>query len=62
MPLLNGCALDNTNTDLSSHVPCVYRETLLGFPKPSKKILMAVLLEQYTENNTRGDTMHMSSR
>ena len=30
-PLVDACTLDITTTDLSSHVPCVYRETLLGF-------------------------------
>ena len=26
-PLSNGCALDRTSMDFSSHVPCVYRDT-----------------------------------
>ena len=29
-PLSDGCAWENTNMDLSSHVPWVYWETLLG--------------------------------
>ena len=40
---MNGYALDITTTDLSSHVPCVYRETLLGILKPSELSFWPVL-------------------
>ena len=35
---MDGCALDITTMDLNSHVPCIYREDLLGFLRPSEKI------------------------
>ena len=55
MPLVYGYALDNTTTDLSSHVPCVYRETPLGYLIYLRKSLWPSFLEPYTENNIRGD-------
>ena len=54
-PLVNGCALDNTTTDLSSHVPCVYRETPLGYLIYLRKSLWPSFLEPYTENIIWGD-------
>ena len=52
---MNGCALDNTTTDLSSHVPCVYQETPLGYPDHLIKKLWSSCVDQYTENNIQGD-------
>ena len=52
---MNGCALDNTTTDLISHVPCVYQETPLGYPVHMRKTLWPYCLEKYTENNIQGD-------
>ena len=40
---MNGCALENTTTDLSSHVPSVYQENLLGILKPSELAFWPVL-------------------
>ena len=54
-PLVNGCALDSTTTDLSSHVSCVYRETLLGFLIQLRKTLWPSSLEKYIKKSTRGD-------
>ena len=51
---MNGCALD-INTDLSSHVPCVYRETPLGYPIYLRKSLWSSCVEKYIENNIWGD-------
>ena len=52
---MNSCALDNTTTDLSSHVPCVYRETPLGYPDHLRKSIWPSYVEQYTENNIQRD-------
>ena len=52
---MNGCALDITTTDLSSHVPCVYRETPLGYLIFLRKSLWLSCLEPYTKNNIQGD-------
>ena len=46
---------DNTTTNLSSHVPCVYQETPLGYLVHMRKTLWTSCLEQYTENNIQGD-------
>ena len=54
-PLVNGYALDNTTTDLSSHVPCVYWETPLGYLIHLRKSLCPSCLEPYTENNIQRD-------
>ena len=54
-PLSNNCALDNTTTEWSSHVPCVYRETLLGILRPCEHSPLTVLSSQYTKNNIWGD-------
>ena len=54
-PLVNGCALDITTIDLSSHVPCVYRETPLGYLIYLRKSLWSSYLEPYTENSIQGD-------
>ena len=54
-PLVDGCALDNTTTDLSSHVSCVYQETPLGYLIYLRKALWLSRLDPYTENNIRGD-------
>ena len=48
---MNGYALDSTTTDLISHVPCVYRETPLGYLIHPRKALWPTWLEPYTENN-----------
>ena len=53
-PLSNGCALDNTTTDLRSHVPWLYKETPIETWNLLSKILTIMLL-QCTENNTQGD-------
>ena len=52
---MNGCALDSTTTDLSSHVPRLYQETPLGYLIYLRKALWPSCLEPYTENNIRGD-------
>ena len=52
---MNGYALDNTTTDLSSHVPCVCRETPLGYLIHLRKSLWSSFLEPYTENKIQGD-------
>ena len=52
---MDGCALDNTTTDLSTHLPCVYRETTLGYLIHMRKALWLSYLEPYTKNNIRGD-------
>ena len=52
---MDGCALDNTTTDLRSHVPCVYWETLLGFLVQLRKTLWPSCLEKYIEKKNRGD-------
>ena len=54
-PLVNNCALDNTTTNLSSHVPCVYQETPLGFLVQLRKTIWLSCLEKYTKNNIWGD-------
>ena len=48
-------ALGITTTDLSSHVPCVYRETPLGYLIYLRKALWPYFLDPYTENNIWGD-------
>ena len=58
-PLLNDCALDNTNTDLSSDVLYVYRETLLGFPKPSEKNPFGCLVSALHQEQHSGRLLHM---
>ena len=45
----------NTTTDLSSHVPCIYRETPLGYLIHLRKSLWPSCLEPYTKNNIHGD-------
>ena len=52
---MNGYALNNTTTDLSSHVPCVYQETPLGYLIYLRKALWSSCLEPYNENNILGD-------
>ena len=64
-PLSNGCALDNTTMDLSSHVPCVYREALLGFMRPYDKnpfghLIGAIHREQHLGRLLR--TCHLGSQ
>ena len=54
-PLVYGYALDNTTTDLSSHVPCVYRETPLGYLIYLRKALWPSCLDPYTKNSIWGD-------
>ena len=54
-PFVDGFLLNNTTTNLSSHIPCIYRETLLGFLVQLRKTLWPSCLEQYTEKNTQGD-------
>ena len=49
------CVLENTTTNLSSHVPCVYRETPLGYLIYLRKSLWSSYLEPYTKNNIRKD-------
>ena len=52
---MNGCALDNITTDLSSHIPCVYRETPLGYLIYLRKTLWPSCLEPYTKKSIQGD-------
>ena len=52
---MNGCALDITTTDLNSNIPCVYRETPLGYLVHLRKTLWSSCLEKYTENRILGD-------
>ena len=52
---MESCALDNATTDLSSHVPHVYWETLLGLLFQLRKTLWSSCLEKYTENRIQGD-------
>ena len=51
---MNGCALDNTTTNLSSHVPCVYWETPLGYPDHLRKTLWSSCVEKYTKKKIQG--------
>ena len=57
-PLSKGCALDNISTDLSSHVPCIYRETPWN-PETNQVNHLTILLSQCTENTTQGDFPHV---
>ena len=52
---MNDYALDNTTTDLSSHVPCVYQETPVGYLIYLRKALWPSCLEPYTKKNIQGD-------
>ena len=58
-PLVYGYTLENTTTDLSSHVLCVYRETPLGYLIHLRKSLWSSFLEPYTEKTFREITMHV---
>ena len=52
---MNGCALDNNTIDLSSHLPCIYQETPLGYPIYMRKSLWSSCVDKYAENNIQGD-------
>ena len=54
-PLVYGYALDNTTTNLISHVPWVYWETPLGYLIHLRKSLWPSCSEPYTKNNIQGD-------
>ena len=64
-PLVINCALENTTTDLNSHIPCLYREALLWYLRPSKKIPFGHLVGAIHQEQNLGRllcTCHQGSR
>ena len=53
-PYLNSYTLDSASTDLISHVPCIYRETLIGtwnhLSKPFDHLVEAIHREQHSRS------------